>query len=297
LSLQQRAATDAAATLRAALARRDRPVLAPGCFDALSASLIEAHGFPAAYLSGASVAYTRLGRPDIGLVTMSEVAETVSLIRERVSLALIVDADTGFGNALNLQRTVRLFERAGASAIQIEDQVFPKRCGHLPGKSVVATSTMVGKVRAACDARENDSTIVIARTDAVAVEGVEAALERAERYLEAGADVLFVEALPSLETMRRTCEQFATRVPLLANMVEGGKTPVKSAAELHELGFSLVIFPGALVRAQVFAAQRLLAGIARDGSTASTRDVMLDFPALNTLLGTSALLSHAEQYE
>jgi 2-methylisocitrate lyase-like PEP mutase family enzyme len=290
LNLQQGTATDSAATLRAALARRDQVVLAPGCFDALSASLIEAHGFPAAYVSGASVAYTRLGRPDIGLVTMSEVAETVSLIRERVSLPLIVDADTGFGNALNLQRTVRVFERAGASAIQIEDQVFPKRCGHLAGKSVIPASTMVGKVRAACDARSNANTVIVARTDAVAVEGFEAALDRAERYLEAGADVLFVEALPSIDAMRQTCARFAGRIPLLANMVEGGRTPVKSAKELHELGF-------ALVRAQVFAAQRLLTAIAKDGTTASVWDSMLDFPALNSLLGTAALLSHAEQYE
>jgi 2-methylisocitrate lyase-like PEP mutase family enzyme len=290
-------AADPSANLRAALQPGSGILLAPGCYDALTASLIEQQGFGAAYVSGASIAYTRLGRPDIGLVTQTEVAEVVTCMRERVSLPLIVDADTGFGNALNLQRAFRAFERAGASAIQIEDQQFPKRCGHLAGKKLVPASEMVGKIRAACDARYNANTVLIARTDAVASEGLDAALERAERYLECGADVLFVEALPSLSAMSAACARFAGRAPLLANMVEGGRTPLMSAAELQRLGFALAIFPGALVRALTFAARRLLSALAREGSTDSVHREMLDFGELNDLLGTQTLLESGQRYE
>ncbi|RYF39393.1 MAG: isocitrate lyase/PEP mutase family protein, partial [Comamonadaceae bacterium] len=166
------------------------PLLAPGVYDALSALVAEQAGFEALYLSGASIAYTRLGRSDLGLTTASEVAQTVGLITDRVALPVIVDADTGFGNALNVQRTVREFERAGAAMVQLEDQDFPKRCGHLEGKRMVGTSEMQGKLRAALDARRSEQTLILARTDAVAVEGLEAALERAERYLECGVDAL-----------------------------------------------------------------------------------------------------------
>jgi 2-methylisocitrate lyase-like PEP mutase family enzyme len=170
--------------------RDKRLVLAPGVYDAFSALLAERAGFEAVYLSGASIAYTRLGRSDIGLVTQTEVEETLSLIRERLALPIIVDADTGFGNALNVQRTVNRLERAGASAIQLEDQTMPKRCGHLEGKTLVSTREMAGKIRAAIDARATDETLIIARTDAVAVEGPDAALDRADAYVEAGADVV-----------------------------------------------------------------------------------------------------------
>ncbi|HEX8662439.1 MAG TPA: isocitrate lyase/PEP mutase family protein, partial [Beijerinckiaceae bacterium] len=173
---------------------RGPAVVAPGVYDALTAALAAAAGFEALYVSGAAIAYTRLGRPDIGLVSMSEVAEVVELIRDRTGAPLVVDADTGYGNALNVQRTVRLLERAGAAAIQLEDQTFPKRCGHLRDKSLVPPAEMAGKVKAAVDARASDETLIVARTDAVAVEGFEAALARARLYAEAGADVLFVEA-------------------------------------------------------------------------------------------------------
>ncbi len=175
--------------------------MAPGCYDALSALMIERAGFAAAYLSGASLAYTRLGRPDVGLVTFSELVDTVGLIRDRVALPLIVDADTGFGNALNVQRTVRLLARAGADALQLEDQATPKRCGHLRDKTLVAKGEMVGKLHAALDARPGDGVLIIARTDAIAVEGFEAALDRAEAYHEAGADILFIEAPTSTEQL------------------------------------------------------------------------------------------------
>lgn len=285
-----------AARLHAAIAAPDI-LIAPGCYDALSANLIERAGFAAAYLSGASIAYTRFGRPDIGLVGMSEVAETVSQIRERVELPLIVDGDTGFGNALNVQRTVRLFERSGASAIQLEDQQMPKRCGHLAGKTLVSAKEMAGKIRAACDARADADTVIIGRTDALAVEGIDAALDRAEHYLEAGADVLFVEALPDVAAMQTALARFRGRAPLLANMVEGGKSPLLPAAELQQLGFALAIFPGAMVRVQTFAAQRYLETLKRDGTTSALLGDMLHFEALNQLLGTEAWLERGKRYE
>ena len=271
-------------------------LVAPGCYDALSAALIERTGFGAAYLSGASIAYTRFGRPDIGLVSMSEVAETIAVIRERVTLPLIADGDTGFGNALNVQRTVRAFERMGASAIQLEDQQMPKRCGHLQGKSVIRWQEMAGKVRAAVDAREN-GMLVIARTDALAIEGLDAALDRAERYLEAGADMLFIEALRGVEDMQAALARFRGRVPLMANMVEGGKTPVMNAAELQSLGFSMVIFPGGLVRAITRAALDFLGSLHATGDTNAFRPNMLDFQQLNDLLGTAAMLERGQRYD
>jgi 2-methylisocitrate lyase-like PEP mutase family enzyme len=203
-------------------------VLAPGVFDAFSALLAQQVGFDALYLSGASIAYTRLGRSDVGLTTFTEVADTLMRITERVTLPVIVDGDTGFGNALNVKRTVHGFERAGAAMIQLEDQTFPKRCGHLDGKSVIPADEMCGKLRAALDARTSRDTLILARTDALAVEGLDAALDRAERYLETGVDALFIEALRSDEQMDAACSRFASRVPLLANMVEGGRTPVQS---------------------------------------------------------------------
>ena len=272
-------------------------VLAPGIFDALSGLLAERAGFEALYLSGASIAYTRHGGPDIGLVTMTEVAETLGAIRERVTLPLIVDADTGFGNALNVMRTVRLFERAGASAIQLEDQTLPKRCGHLDGKTLVSPGEMAGKIKAALDARSSDDTLIIARTDAVAVEGFDAALARAETYLAAGADILFVEALRTKEQMQQGLARIAGRAPMLANMVEGGKTPLLSAAELEVLGYGIVIFPGGLVRALTRTAIDYFANLKQSGSTNAFRDRMLDFDELNGVLGTQDYLALGKRYE
>ncbi len=272
-------------------------LLAPGVYDALSALLAEQAGFEAVYLSGASLAHTRLGRPDIGLVTGSEVENTVANIRERIALPIVVDADTGYGNALNVMRTVRSLERAGASAIQLEDQTTPKRCGHLDGKSVISAAEMVGKVKAALDARSSAETLIIARTDAAATDGFAAALERAERYLEAGADVLFVEAPRSVEDMKTAIARFKGRAPLLANMVEGGKTPILPAAELEALGFSIVIFAAGLVRAFAFMAREYFAGMKRDGATAAFRDRMLDFKGLNAVVGTPQMFELGKRYD
>ena len=285
-------------TLRERL-RRKPILLAPGVYDALGALLAEQAGFEALYLSGAGIAYTRLGRPDIGLVTASEVENTLANIRERVALPIVVDADTGYGNALNVARTVRMLERAGGEslAIQLEDQVTPKRCGHLDGKSVVSAGEMVGKIRAALDARQNAETLIVARTDAVAVEGLESALERAERYLEAGADVLFIEALRSAEEMKTALARFAGRVPLLANMVEGGKTPLLSAAELEALGYAIVIFPGGLARALGYAAREYFATLKRDGTTGALRERMLDLSGINAIVGTPEMLALGKRYD
>jgi 2-methylisocitrate lyase-like PEP mutase family enzyme len=273
------------------------PVLAPGVHDAMTALLAQQAGFEALYLSGASIAYNRLGRSDVGLTTATEVAETLARITERVDLPVIVDADTGFGNALNTQRTVRAFERAGAAMIQLEDQTFPKRCGHLDGKTVVPVREMCGKLRAAVDARASAETLILARTDALAIEGFESALDRAEAYLESGVDALFVEAVRSPEQMAIACQRFAHRAPMLANMVEGGKTPMLPAEELGRIGYRIVIFPGGTTRALTHALSTYFRHLHEHRSTAAYRDRMLDFDQLNELIGTPELLALGKRYE
>lgn len=277
--------------------RQPTALLAPGVYDAFTALLAQQAGFEAVYLSGASIAYTRLGRSDIGLTTATEVAQTLSHITERVDLPVIVDADTGFGNALNTQRTVRLFERAGAAMIQLEDQTFPKRCGHLDGKGVVPVTEMQGKLRAAMDARHDAQTLILARTDALAVEGLEAAMARAEAYLACGVDALFIEALRTPDDMAQVCARFAHRVPLLANMVEGGQTPIESAEVLSQKGFRIVIFPGGTARAVAHALQGYFASLQLHQTTQPWRDHMLDFEGLNRVLGTPELLAQGRRYE
>jgi 2-methylisocitrate lyase-like PEP mutase family enzyme len=272
-------------------------LLAPGIYDALTALVAEQAGFEALYLSGASIAYTRLGRSDVGLTTATEVADSLARITERVRLPVIVDADTGFGNALNTQRTVRAFERAGAAMIQLEDQTFPKRCGHLDGKGVVPVAEMCGKLRAALDSRHSKDTLILARTDAVAVEGFEAAMDRAEHYLACGVDALFIEAVRSPEQMKAACGRFAARIPMLANMVEGGKTPVHSAAALGDLGYRIVIFPGGTARAVSHLLRRYYASLHQHQTTAPFKDEMLDFDQLNALIGTPELLALGKRYD
>ncbi len=271
-------------------------LLAPGIFDALTALVAEQAGFEALYLSGASIAYTRLGRSDVGLTTFTEVQDTLARITERVATHVIVDADTGFGNALNVQRSVRGFERAGAAMVQLEDQGFPKRCGHLDGKSVIGTAEMCGKLRAALDARHDANTLILARTDALALDGLEAALDRAEAYLACGVDALFIEALRTPAQMDATCARFAHRVPLLANMVEGGKTPVQSADELGRRGFRIVIFPGGTARAVAHTLQHYYQSLKAHQTTAPMQHAMLDFDQLNNLIGTPELLALGQKY-
>ena len=272
-------------------------LLAPGIYDALSGLIAEQSGARAVYLSGASIAYTRFGRSDVGLVSVSEVHDTLAAVTDRIKIPIIVDADTGFGNALNVQRTIRNFERAGAAAIQIEDQSFPKRCGHLDGKVLIKTDEMVGKVKAAVDARKTSDTLIIARTDARAVEGLQEAIDRAHTYEEAGADILFIEAPRSVDELKVIRKSFHLNTPLLANMVEGGKTPVKTADDLKSLGFNIVIFPGGAVRAATFQLQEYYAGLLENGSNAEFSKRMHDFNSLNAVIGTPELLSIGKKYE
>jgi 2-methylisocitrate lyase-like PEP mutase family enzyme len=272
-------------------------LLAAGAYDALSALLIEQAGFEAVYASGAGIAYTQLGRPDMGLVTFDHLADVVARMRERVTLPLIVDADTGFGNALNVQRTVRVLEQRGANAIQLEDQTFPKRCGHLSNKSVIDAQEMAGKIRAATDARQSSETLIIARTDAIATDGLSAALDRAALFIDSGADVIFVEAPRSLIEMRRIVDTIGSCVPLLANMVEGGVTPILSCDELSTLGYSLVISPAALIRAQAWMTEDFLRSLKAHGTTRPYADRMLDFTELNTRIGIQQLSSAGQRYD
>ena len=274
----------------------DRVLPVPGVYDGLSALLVEQAGFDCAFLSGACLAFARFGRPDMGLVCASELRETVAVLRDRVSIPLIVDMDTGFGNALNVQRTVRELERAGASALQMEDQLAPKRCGHMAGKTVIPAAEMVGKIRAALDARLDDSTLLIARTDALGVNGFEDALERAERYLEAGADALFIEAPQSVAQMQQIGRQFGGRTPLVHNLVEGGNSPVTGGAEVQQLGYRVALYPAALLHQFVPAAQALLQVIANTGSTASLRSQLYELGDMNRVLGAEQLLAAAGQY-
>ena len=272
-------------------------ILVPGIYDSFGALMAEKAGFEALYVSGASISYTKLGSPDLGFVSMSEVAAIVGNISERTSLPLIVDADTGFGNALNVQRTIKVFEKAGARAIQIEDQLLPKRCGHLDGKTLITDQEMCGKIKAALDSRVNSSTLIIARTDAVGVEGFESALDGAQMYYEAGADILFIEAIQDEIQIAEAMKNFGKKVPLLANMVEGGKTPLLSAPELEKLGFSIVIFPGGLVRAFARTAQEYFKSLYETGSTKAKIDEMYSFDELNQLLGTKEILEMGKTYD
>jgi 2-methylisocitrate lyase-like PEP mutase family enzyme len=276
--------------------RRTPILMAAGVYDALTALIAERAGFEALYVSGAGMAHTRLGRPDIGLVSLNEVVQTVALIRDRVGVHLIVDADTGYGNALNVERTVRVLERAGANAIQLEDQDFPKRCGHLDGKAIIPAQEMVGKIKAAVDARHSAETLIIARTDAIAVEGFDRAMARAALFFEAGADVLFIEAPRERDELGRIGARFAKSVPLLANMVEGGKTPILPASELEALGFAVVIFAAGVVRAVARTAEEFYASLKAHGTTAPFRARMFDFTGLNQLIGTPEMLERGRRY-
>jgi len=272
-------------------------LLAPGIYDSLSGLIATNAGAKAVYLSGASLAYTRFGISDLGLVSVSEVNDTLAAITDRIETPVIVDGDNGFGNALNVQRTVRSFERSGAAAIQLEDQAFPKRCGHLDGKTLISKAEMVGKIKAALDARNNQDMQIIARTDARAVEGLSAAMDRAEAYCEAGADILFIEAPQSLDEMKQLTAQFAGRIPLLANMVEGGKTPIQSTDELAEIGYKIAIFPGGAVRAIAHHLTDYFGQLIANGNNTKFAKKMYDFNGLNDIIETNALLDLGIKYE
>lgn len=285
-------AEGSAARLRALIAG-DGIVVAPGVFDGLSARLAEQAGFPAVYASGGAIARSA-GLPDLGLLGPGEVAERLRPIVEAVSVPVVADADTGYGNALNARRAVRTFARIGVAGLHLEDQTFPKRCGHIDGKSLVPAAEMAQKLRAARDALGGSDCVLIARTDAIAVEGLEAALERAERYAEAGADVLFVEAPESVAQI----EAIAGRLPgpKLINMFEGGKTPLLPAHRLAALGYRIAIVPSDLQRAAVRAMQRTLGAIREDGSSAALAGSMVTFAEREAIVGTADYLALGERY-
>lgn len=274
-----------------------RGLLAPGVYDALTALIAQQAGHEAVYLSGGAIAYTRLGRSDVGLTTASEVADVLEKITDRIDIPVIVDGDTGFGNALNVQRTVRSFERAGAAMIQLEDQSFPKRCGHLANKSLVSSSEMCGKLKAALDARHSNETLILARTDAIAVEGFDAAMERAQAYFSCGVDALFIEAPRTAEQMDAICLAFADKVPLLANMVEGGDTPIQPMEALEAKGYRIIIFPGGTVRFLGSRLQYYYETLRENGTTQPLWPEMLSFNGLNSVLGTEELMALGKRYE
>ena len=272
----------------------DGLVIAPGVFDGLSARLAQAEGFEVLYATGGGIARGS-GLPDLGLLAMTEIAARMAQIADVVDLPLIADADTGYGNALNVQRTVRAFQRAGVAGLHLEDQTFPKRCGHYSDKRVVPVAEFAGKLRAARDALDDPDFLLIARTDAIAVEGFEAAVERMERYLEAGADMAFFDA----PTSERQVAEIARRIaaPKLVNMFPGGRTPLMPAAQLEALGYRVMIVPGDAQRAAIRAMQKAYAAIRRDGGTASVLDQMAAFEEREAAVDTDGYLARGRRYD
>ena len=268
-------------------------ILAPGVGEAMSARLVAQGGFKAIYMSGAGTTAVRLGMPDVGLLTLTEMADNVGRIADASGLPLIADADNGYGGPLNVRRVVQAYERAGAAALHIEDQILPKRCGHMSGKQLIPTAEMVAKIKAAVDARRDPDFVVIARTDAIAVEGFEAALERGAAYEEAGADMLFVEA-PNAEQIEVIPGR--TSVPLLYNMSASGKTPVLAADVIADLGFKLIIFPNHLLLAAIRAERRVLEEIKSSGSIAGLMNEIASFTEFFDLLGMGEVQRLEERY-
>ncbi len=263
-----------------------RGVLVPGAFNALSAKVIEDLGFEAIYVTGAGVTNMWLGLPDQGFMGLAEIADHTARIRDTVSVPLLVDADTGFGNALNVYHTVRTLERAGADCIQLEDQVAPKRCGHFNGKEVVSTEEAVSKIKAAVDARRDPNLLIMARTDAAATHGFEAAVERAQRFAEAGADILFVEAVTSAEEIRALPKRLAT--PQLMNMVIGGKTPIFDAEQLGALGYGIVLYANAALQGAVAGMQKTLTVLRDEKSVQEASGLVATFAERQRLVGKPA---------
>ncbi len=276
------------------LLARPEPLVLPGCVDALTARLAVGAGFEAVYATGAGIANTLLGQPDVGLTTMHEVLGQVERMCEAVDVPVVADIDTGFGNALNARRTVRAFERAGVAAVQIEDQVFPKRCGHFAGKDVIPLPEMLGKLRAVLDARTDGDLVVVARTDALATDGLDAAVERALAFVDVGADVIFVEAPPSRDSLAALPGRIPA--PLVANMVEGGRTPVVAAAELGEMGYRVVLFANTALRVAAAAVRDAFAELRRTGGTEGLVDRMLSWEDRQALVGLAEVEALEQRY-
>jgi 2-methylisocitrate lyase-like PEP mutase family enzyme len=270
-------------------------VVAPGVADGLAARLVKLAGFDAVYMTGFGTSITRLGMPDVGLLTATEMVDTASRIVDASELPVVADADTGYGNPINTRRTIRDYEKAGVAGVHIEDQGWPKRCGHLAGKRVIPTAEMVAKIKAACDARRDPDFVIITRTDAIAIEGLDAALERGERYREAGADVLFIEAPVGRAEVERVSKHFKG-VPLLYNMASSGKTPDLPADELAKLGFRIAIYPNWVILAAIPAMQNMLAELKRTGSIAHMRDKVATFKQFTEIAGLPEIMELEERY-
>ncbi|GAA4003222.1 oxaloacetate decarboxylase [Comamonas faecalis] len=269
-------------------------LIVPGAFNALSARVIADLGFKAIYVTGAGVTNMWFGMPDQGFMGLAEIADHTARIRDAVDVPLLVDADTGFGNALNVYHTVRTLERAGADCIQLEDQVAPKRCGHFSGKEVISTEEAVSKIKAAVDARRDDDLLIMARTDAAAVHGFEAAVERAQKFAEAGADILFVEAVTKAEEVRALPQRLAK--PQLMNMVIGGRTPIFNAEQLGELGFGIVLYANAALQGAVAGMQKALTVLRDEKEVQEASGLVTPFAERQRLVGKPAWDALEKQY-
>jgi 2-methylisocitrate lyase-like PEP mutase family enzyme len=287
--------TTTARRLRELIAR-SRPLVAPGAYDALSARLVALAGFDAVYMTGFGAAASLLGKPDIGLLTATEMADQARRIASAVDVPVIADADTGYGNALNVERTIDLYERAGIAGIQLEDQVSPKRCGHMSGKDVVTAEEMAGKLRAAAAARRDPDVVLIARTDAIAVEGVEEAIRRARLYRDAGADAVFVEAPTEERDIERVAAELAGEMPLVFNWAEGGRTPPLPLERIAELGFAIVIFPTGALLAATAGVRALLSEVAANGTPAAALPGLPSFDEFTTLVGLPEMRERESRY-
>jgi carboxyvinyl-carboxyphosphonate phosphorylmutase len=269
-------------------------IVAPGAHDALTAKVVAQTGFPALYMTGYGQSASTLGYPDVGLMTMSEMVSRAAAIAEACNIPVVADADTGFGNAVNVKRTVREYERAGVAAIQLEDQVMPKKCGHMTGRQVISTGEMVGKIKAATDARIDNDLMIMARTDARTVHGIGEAIRRGKAYEEAGADILFIESPETEEEMRLIASSF--NIPTLANMVEGGRTPQLSNNELARIGYKIVIYPTASVYTMAKAMLDLMESLKKTGTTRNMYDHMMTFEDFNELIGLPEIRKAENKY-
>ncbi|MBC7323248.1 MAG: isocitrate lyase/PEP mutase family protein [Acetomicrobium sp.] len=276
------------------LLSRDQILVAPGAHDPLVAKIIEKEGFEAVYMTGYGTSASVLGQPDVGLLTQTEMAIRAANLVEAVNIPVIADADTGYGNAINVQRTVRLYEKAGVACIQLEDQVAPKKCGHMLGREIISQDEMVGKIKAACDARVDDDLMIMARTDARTNFGIDAAIERGLAYEAAGADIIFIESPESIEEMQKVTSSF--NVPVLANMLEHGRTPLLTAKELEDLGYDLVIFCVASTYVIAKAVTKLMKELKTTGTTAGMLDEMIPFNEFNELVGLNIIREKEKEY-
>lgn len=273
--------------------KEDKILIAPGAHDVLTARIIEKVGFEAVYMTGYGTSASMLGKPDVGLLTLTEMARRASNIVEAVNIPVIADADTGYGNAVNVIRTVREYEKAGVACIQLEDQVAPKKCGHMLGREIISAEEMVGKIKAACDARRGD-TLIMARTDARTNYGIEEALRRGKLYEEAGADILFIESVETIEEMKMVTSSF--NVPVLANMLEHGRTPLLSRDELEEIGYDLAIFCVASTYVAAKAVMDLMIHLKETGRTNDYLDNMITFEEFNKLIGLPEVREMERKY-